>query len=203
MGAGVALTDLSGAVAYAAARRLIHFGTSNEFADWETVLHTFTYANAVDQALRRAPSTLLARGIFDGAMSVHLDRFLNVPKQAVPNPGSASAKGADLLAAFDAQGHEDAAGQVVADMIAAGRAEQVVAVLGHALLREDAGFHSFQMYEAAVRQYRQFGGRECAGHFLIAAARYLSAHSPTVRSLGQTYDIAARLLRGEDLYGDA
>ena len=36
--------------------RLIHFGTSNEFADWETVLHTFTYANAVDQALRRAPS---------------------------------------------------------------------------------------------------------------------------------------------------
>lgn len=203
VGEGVALTDLSASVAYAAARRLIHFGTSNEFGDWETVLHTFTYANAVDQALRRAPSNLLARGIFDGAMSVHLDRFLNVPKQAIPVPGTGPASGVDLLAAFDAQGHVDVAGQVVADMIAAERADEVVAVLGHALLREDAGFHSFQMYEAAVRQYRQFAGSACAGHFLIAAARYLSAHSPTVRSLGQTYEIAARLLRGEDLHGGA
>ena len=202
VGAGVALTDLSATVAYAAARRVIHFGVSNEFGDWETVLHTFTYANAVDQALRRAPSRLLARGIFDGAMSVHLDRFLNVPRQAIPVPGAAGASREDLLAAFDAQGHEDAAGQVVADMVAAGRAEEAVSVLGHALLREDAGFHSFQMYEAAVRQYRQFAHADCGGHFLIAAARYLSAHSPTVRALGQTYDIAARLLRGEDLHGD-
>ena len=200
--AGVALTDLSATVAYAAARRVIHFGVSNEFSDWETVHHTFTYANAVDQALRRAPPRLLARGIFDGAMSVHLDRFLNVPKQAIPLPGPGGASGDDLLAAFDAQGHEDAAGRIVAEMVAAGRAEEAVSVLGHALLREDAGFHSFQMYEAAVRQYRQFAHSDCGGHFLIAAARYLSAHSPTVRALGQTYDIAARLLRGEDLHGD-
>ncbi len=200
--AGVALTDLSATVAYAAARRLIHFGVSNEFGDWETVLHTFTYANAVDQALRRAPSRLLARGIFDGAMSVHLDRFLNVPKQVIPVPGTAGATGDELLAAFDGQGNEDVAGQIVADMVAAGRSEEVVAVLGHALLREDAGFHSFQMYEAAVRQYRQFASSALGGHFLIAAARYLSAHSPTVRALGQTYDIAARLLRGEDLHGE-
>ena len=32
---GVALTDLAGSVAYAAARRLIHFGVSNEFSDWK------------------------------------------------------------------------------------------------------------------------------------------------------------------------
>jgi nitrite reductase/ring-hydroxylating ferredoxin subunit len=202
IGAGVALTDLSATVAYAAARRVIHFGVSNEFSDWETVLHTFTYANAVDQALRRTPSRLLARGIFDGAVSVHLDRFLNVPKQALPVPGAGGASGDELLAAFDAQGHEDAAGQVVADMVAVGRADEAVTVLGHALLREDAGFHSFQMYEAAVRQYRQFADAPFGGHFLIAAARYLSAHSPTVRAFGQTYDIAARLLRGEDLHGE-
>src|SRR5262249_43633544 len=47
---GVPLDDLSSAVAYAAARRLLHFPVSNEFNDWNTVHHTFTYANAVDAA---------------------------------------------------------------------------------------------------------------------------------------------------------
>ena len=66
---GVPLTGLSAAVAYAAARRAAHFHVSNEFGDWDTVHHCFTYANAVDQALRRAPSLELARGILDGAMA--------------------------------------------------------------------------------------------------------------------------------------
>jgi hypothetical protein len=35
---------------------------------------------------------------------------------------------------------------------------------------------------------------------LVAAARYLAAHSPTMRSQGQTYDIARRLSRGAILY---
>ncbi len=200
IGDGVALSDLAAAVAYAAARRVIHFGISNEFGDWETVLHTFTYANAVDQALRRSRSNLLSRAIFDGAMSVHLDRFLNVPKQAIPVGHANGTSPEEILAAFDGQGEVDRAGQLVADMVAAGRQDEVIRTLGHALLREDAGFHSFQMYEAAVRQYRLFSGRPEGGHFLIAAARYLSAHSPTVRAVGQTYDIAARLLRGEDLH---
>jgi hypothetical protein len=38
---------------------------------------------------------------------------------------------------------------------------------------------------------------------LIAATRYLAAHSPTTRSQRQTYDIARRLQRGERLYEDA
>jgi hypothetical protein len=38
---------------------------------------------------------------------------------------------------------------------------------------------------------------------LIGAARFLTAHSPTVRAAHQTYDIAARLHRGEALHGDA
>jgi nitrite reductase/ring-hydroxylating ferredoxin subunit len=63
---GVPLTELSATVAYAAARRPLHFSVSNEFADWNTVHHTFTYTNAVDQAMRRAPSPELARGILDG-----------------------------------------------------------------------------------------------------------------------------------------
>jgi hypothetical protein len=68
----------------------VHFHVSNEFGDWDTIHHTFTYTNAVDQAMRRAPSRELARGIFDGAMSVYLERFLNVPKQPLPAPAVAS-----------------------------------------------------------------------------------------------------------------
>ncbi|MPZ49120.1 MAG: Rieske 2Fe-2S domain-containing protein [Dehalococcoidia bacterium] len=200
---GVPLTELSAAVAYAAARRPVHFHVSNEFGDWDTVHHTLTYTNAVDQALRRAPSSLLARGIFDGAMSVYLERFLNVPKQPIPTPSSASRAPTDLLASFDIQGQVDETAQVVTDLLAAGRHKDVIRTLGHALLREDAGFHQFQIYEAALRQYQRFAGTPAGDHVLIGAARFLTAHSPTVRAAGQTFDIAARLHRGEALHGDA
>ena len=199
---GVPLTELSATVAYAAARRSAHFHVSNSFNDWNTVHHTFTYANAVDQALRRAPSKLLARGIFDGAMSVYLERFLNVPKQPVPEPSGRAAKSEDVLAALDSYGGVDDIAQLVADMIDQGRQEEVVQTLGHALLREDAGFHQFQIYEAGVRQYRHFAKQPAGGHILIGVARFLAAHAPTVRSNGQTFDIAARLHRGEALYGE-
>ena len=39
-------------------------------------------------------------------------------------------------------------------------------------------------------------------HVLIAMARFLAAHSPTVRSVDQTYRIALRLHRGEEIYQD-
>jgi len=199
---GAPLTELSATVAYAAARRPVHFHVSNEFADWDTVHHTFTYANAVDQVMRRAPSRLLARGIFDGAMSVYLERFLNVPKQPIPQRSGASPSRDDLLAAFDRQGHVDETAQLVAGALAQGRHEEVVQTLGHALLREDSGFHQYQMYEAGLRQYRRFAGQTLGDHVLIGVARFLTAHSPTVRAVGQTYDIAARLHRGEALHGD-
>jgi hypothetical protein len=35
---------------------------------------------------------------------------------------------------------------------------------------------------------------------LIGMARYLAAHAPTSRAVGQTYQIALRLHRGEALY---
>ena len=199
---GVPLTELSASVAYAAARRPVHFHVSNELGDWDTVHHTFTYANAVDQAMRRAPSKLLARGIFDGAMSVYLERFLNVPKQPIPEPSGAASERANLLAAFDIQGQVDETAQLVVDLLARGRHEEVVSTLGHAMLREDAGFHQFQIYEAGVRQYRQFAGRPLGDHVLIGVARFLTAHAPTVRAAGQTYDIAGRLHRGEALHGE-
>src|SRR5205085_11087865 len=83
---GASFEALASAVSMAAARRIARFRTSNEFGDWITVLHTFTYANAVEQAMRRAPSIELLRGVFDAAMSVYMDRFLNMPPAALPHP---------------------------------------------------------------------------------------------------------------------
>jgi hypothetical protein len=76
----------------------------------------------------------------------------------------------------------------------------MLAVLGKLLLREDRDFHTIQMVEAAFCQYRLLRGTPAAAHVLVAAARYLAAHAPTVRAQGQTYQIAHRLHRGENLF---
>jgi len=39
-----------------------------------------------------------------------------------------------------------------------------------------------------------------AVNVLVAAGRYLAAHAPTMRAQGQTYGIAVRLSRGENLF---
>ena len=83
---GAGAVELASAVTFAAATRIARFPTSNEFGDWDTALHTFTFANAVEQGLRRSPSPELLRGVFDAAMSVYLDRFLNVPAARLPEP---------------------------------------------------------------------------------------------------------------------
>lgn len=200
---GVPLVELSAAVAYAAARRPVHFHISNEFADWDTVHHTFTYTNAVDQSLRRTSSNLVARGIFDGAMSVYLERFLNLPKQAIPEADEVLVRPEAIEEAFDQQGHVDETAQLVANLLAENRHAEVVRLLGHVLLREDASFHEFQIYEAGLRQFQRFEGKPAGDHILLGVTRFLAAHSPTVRSVGQTFDIAARLQRGEALHEDA
>jgi hypothetical protein len=75
-------------------------------------------------------------------------------------------------------------------------------MLGKALLREDADFHTFQMVEAGFRQYQALRGTEEGRNVLIAVGRYLAAHSPTDRAMGQTYQIALRLHRGEEIYAE-
>ena len=199
---GVPLTELSAAVAYAAARRLAHFHMSNEFSDWDTVHHAFTYANAVDRAMRRHPSALLARGVFDGAIAVYLERFLNVPKQPLPAKSGAHPSRDEVLASFDRQGQANETAYLLAGVLSVGDKREAVRLLGHALLREDAGFHMFQSFEAAVQQAEQFGDGMLSAHVLLGAARFLAAHSPTARAARQTYEVAARLHRGESLHGD-
>jgi nitrite reductase/ring-hydroxylating ferredoxin subunit len=195
---GAPPAELASAVTYAAATRIARFPTSNEYADWDTALHTFTFANAVEQGLRRSPSRDLLRGVLDAAMSVHLDRFLNVPAARLPVPE----EGADideLPALLDEQQRVDEAGRLVASYLGGGGdADHLVATLGACLLREDRNFHTIQCVEAAVRQHELTGDQLP----LLAAARYLAAHAPTARAQRQTFEIARRLHRGERIYED-
>ena len=186
----------------AAARRIAQFRTSNEFGDWITVLHTFTYANAVHQAMRRAPSTDLLRGVFDAAVSVYLDRFLNMPPAPLPQRGTVDAPDPEkLLELMNTQQQVNEVSRLVSDYLTGqGDEAALLATLGQALLREDAEFHSFQMVEAGFRQYADLRGTEEGRVVLLAVARYLAAHSPTSRAGGQTYQTALRLQRGEALY---
>ena len=39
-------------VEYASALRIAHFAISNEFSDWDSALHTYTFSHAVQQSLR-------------------------------------------------------------------------------------------------------------------------------------------------------
>jgi hypothetical protein len=203
---GASEVELASAVSFAAVTRIARFPTSNEFGDWDTALHTFTFANAVEQGLRRSPSPELLRGVFDAAMSIHLDRFLNVPPAKVPAPDP-GADGDVLLEELprllDRQQQVTAAGQLVASFLGAGGSpRRLIAAIGAALVREDRNFHTIQCVEAAVRQHQLLAPGEAAGLPLIAAARYLAAHAATARSQRQTFEIARRLHRGERLYED-
>ena len=144
------------------------------------------------------------RGIFDAAMSLYLDRFLNVPPARIPSPnGKPTGKLDDLIPLFDRQQQVDAAAELVAKhAYHDDDAQPLIAMLGKLLLREDRDFHTIQSLEAAVRQYDLLNAHdhEAAARALIAASRYLAAHAPTMRAQGQTFSIASRLARGEKLF---
>ncbi len=199
---GASPHTLAQTVSYAAGRRIAHFHITNEFGDWDTVMHTFTYANAVQQGLRRVLSLDLLRGVFDAAMSIYLDRFLNMPATALPKPKARPITlPSDLLDLLNGQQQVNESAQLVADVQAQAESRsELLAAMGQCLLREDTDFHTFQCLEAAFRQYTLLQGTPKADHALISGVRYVSAHAPTPRSMGQTYAIANRLQRGDALY---
>jgi hypothetical protein len=218
MRAGAVASDLGRSLAYAAALRLVRFGTANEHADWETAHHVFTYANAIHQMLKRNGTadqdghTEAVRGVLHGAMALYLARYLNVPPARIPGdggeplddlPATAEEIRVALLDAFDRQRQVDLAARLVARHLMLGHSVQaLIATLARALLREDAGFHAYQVLDAGVRQFGEWGNTHEGRHILIAVARYLAAHSPTERSELQTADIARRLMRGGELHQD-
>jgi nitrite reductase/ring-hydroxylating ferredoxin subunit len=218
---GATEEELASIVVYAAALRIAQFHTRNEFSDWDTALHTFTYANAVHQGLRRIATHELLRGVFDGAMRIYLNRFLNVPPVPLPKPkkrenisNDSTFKDPEMLlkelpVLLDKQQQVNQAGELVVDYLYNnnGRTDRLLAAIGKALLREDRNFHSIQMIEAVFRQYSlvstgddKNNNSTTIEYILVAAARYLAAHSPTMRSQGQTYQIANQLYHGEHLF---
>jgi nitrite reductase/ring-hydroxylating ferredoxin subunit len=215
--AGAAPSDLGQSLAYGSALRVARFGNANEHSDWETAHHVFTYANAVHQMLKRIGTAhtdghvTAVRAVLHGAMALYLTRYLNVPPARIPGedgeqqlddlPADVEMIRVALLDAFDRQRQVDLAARLVARHLKLGHSPQaLIATLAHAVLREDAGFHAYQMLEAAVRQFTVWGDSDEGRHILIAAARYLAAHSPTERSALQTADIARRLMRGGALH---
>jgi hypothetical protein len=217
---GVNAIEISDTVTYAAAMRIAQFHTRNEFSDWDTALHTFTFANAVNQGLRRTPTPELLRGVFDAAMRIYLNRFLNIPPAKIPKPNSIAHgkfkhNGKSLLnelsELLDRQQQTNQVGQLVADYLYNdGNREILLHTIGNLLLREDRNFHSIQMIDAAFKQcsslmISQQKDKTTALNvniinIMIAASRYLAAHSPTMRSQGRTFQISNQLHNGEHLF---
>jgi nitrite reductase/ring-hydroxylating ferredoxin subunit len=208
--AGIDPEELGRAVAYAAALRITRFHTQNDHGDWDEVHHAFTSANALHQAIRRAPTPELLRAVYHGALRVYLDRFLNVPAARLPEPPPSSEGGepadlSKLQGCWDQEGRVDDAGAIVYRYLrAGGDPSRAIATLGHALLSEDAEFHWFQTYEAAVRQFHAWPAGSDEGALILAGtARFLAAHTPTRRELAQVVRIATRLGRGETLFASS
>jgi hypothetical protein len=214
--AGAAPSDLGRSVAYSAAVRVARFGNANEHSDWETAHHVFTYANALHRMLERIGSSAAdgdvsaVRGVLHGAMALYLTRYLNVPPTRIPGedgerlddlPTNQETLRDALLDAFDQQRQVDLAARLVARHLALGHSpEALIVTLARAVLREDAGFHTYQILEAGVRQFAVWGDTDEGRRILIAVARYLAAHSPTERAALQTAEIAQRLMRGGELH---
>ena len=202
---GATPEQLGSAASHAAFLRMAHFHLSNEFRDWDTVHNTLTAANALHQGLRRSPTPELLRGVFDIAMSIYLDRFLNMPPQRLPDavPGSASAVDQldQMLEMVNVRQQVEESSHAVSGYLASnGDPDDLLATMGRIMLREDADFHSFQIVDAAFRQFESRRGTESGRHVMIGLSRFLAAHSPTPRAEGQTYQIALRLQRGEEIY---
>jgi nitrite reductase/ring-hydroxylating ferredoxin subunit len=206
---GATAEELARVVTYAAARRVAHFGTSNEFRDWNTVHHTYTYANAVHGLSQRTDAPEVYRGVFDAATNVYLDRFLNTPPTPFPDPEGGRDPDVildELMETFEVEADEEVnlAGLLTAEYLeTGGDVARLKRKLGEALLREDVGFHTRQNVEAAFQQYDALsahGEDERARVHLVATARYLSAHTPTRRAGEQTFRIAERLNRGEKIH---
>ncbi len=200
---GASAEQLARAVALAAALRIVRFHTQNDHRDWNSVHHGFTTANAVHQAVARNPTPELLRGVVHAALKVYLDRFLNVPAARPPTAEQGTLD--ELALCWEAQGRVEEAGRAAYGFLAGGgEPAELIAALGSAMLTEDAGFHWFQLYEAAVRQHRAWPEGSEEGRLVLAAfARFLAAHTPTRREGSRVVDIARRLRRGEELFEEA
>ena len=198
-------------------------GSANEHADWEPAIHVFTYANAVHRLLKRIKGTDrdghfdAERGILHGVMALYLARYLNPPPAQIPGGGGDDGtsglticlpmpRRSASLCSMPSTGSGRSTSRHVS-WHAISRSDHppkaLIATLARALLREDAGFHAYQMLEAGVRQFGEWGDTNEGRHILIAVARYLAAIHPLSGPRCRPPDIARRLMRGGELHQEA
>ncbi|HUG93914.1 MAG TPA: Rieske 2Fe-2S domain-containing protein [Planctomycetaceae bacterium] len=206
LASGAPPAELSRRVAWAAAARLARFAMSNEVGDWFNPRHTWNFANAVHQAVKRSPTAGVVRGIFHAALSVYMDRFLNVPAARLPEkldhlPRDLDALRCRLLAALDRQAAVDEAAALALRYLRLGHpAGALFDTLTLATVREDLDFHAIQALEAGVQQSHEWAGRAEVEQIVLGVVRQLAAFCPTPRADQQTATIALRLDRGDRMY---
>lgn len=211
--AGAPPAELAKQVCYAAALRLARFSANNEVGDWFNPQHTFNYANAVHQTIKRAPTPDVVRGLFHAALAVYHDRFLNVPAAALPGerhdgldqlPSDADALRKGFLESLDQRANVNAAARYAARYVRLGHPlEALFDTLALATVRENLDFHTLQVLEDGFTQCREWGGSgPQVEHILVGVVRDLAAFCPTARAPHHTATIALRLYRGEKLYED-
>ena len=128
-----------------------------------------------------------------------------MPAQRLPEPNGdgtdRDALPSELLNRMDVQQQVEESAQIVSDyLVDDSNSDQMISTLAYAMLREDSGFHMFQIVDAGIKQYQERRGTESGRHVLIGLSRFLAAHTPTSRAVDQTYNIALRLHRGEELF---
>ena len=201
---------ISQCVAHAAALRLARFAASNESGDWFNPQHTFNYANAVHQVLRRGKEPLVVRHLFHAALAVFQDRFLNVPPAGMPGdtlaglPEEAEALLTSLLNALDQKSDPNQPIHLAVQYLRLGHPRQgLYDTLVFATLREDLNFHWLQCVEAGIQQMETWGQAPEAEDILVGVVRNLAAACPTRREQLEPSLVALRLQRGEMMYEEA
>ncbi|MDP6450610.1 MAG: Rieske (2Fe-2S) protein, partial [Lentisphaeria bacterium] len=207
--AGATPLQLARVVCYAAGLRLARFGLSNEVGDWFGPQHAFITANAMHGILQRCTTPDIARGVFHSAVTVYMDRFLNVPPAALPGEAGGldhlSTDANELLAAMldalDRKDQTELLAELVSRYVELGHPfDALVDRLMYATVREDVNFHYFQVLEAAVSQVADQPHTPQSAHILVGIARNLSAICPTARASLQLITVAARLSKGERVH---
>ena len=215
---GAAPAAVGAAITRAAGLRLARFATSNEVSDWFNPQHTFIFCNAVQRALLRTTGPDVVRALYQAAIAVYMDRYLNVPAAKLPAERGAVRPAADaaaaaslldeLLGALDNRAEVERAAELTSSYLRTPVADwhahlrRLVDRLAFATLREDLDFHTLQVLEAAATQLAARGNDRGAEQIMVGVVRNLAAHCPTQRAGYQTAVIARRLQHGEELFAD-
>ncbi|MBV9644888.1 MAG: Rieske 2Fe-2S domain-containing protein [Verrucomicrobia bacterium] len=207
---GVSPLEIVRHLTLAAAWRLARFAESNDIDDWFGPMHTFSFCNALCQVIARGGADVnVLRGMYHAAMSIYVDRFLNIPRAQLPGetplerlPTAPRVLREGILSSLDQRKGWSEVPSLVVRYLRLGHPEpDLVDTLTFAIVREDLDFHELQVIEAAVTQAQLWRPGSSERELLYTAvARHLAAHCPTRRSSSQSVSVALRLHQGEEIY---